>query len=99
MGLGAWWIQKTSGTQLRQEPETTRGLLPVVLENQVEDLEEEKATDPLAGRINILGRFLSFVLKLCLSNFEEPPVIANGAYNGFQYSVVFGVLRFCDRPD
>lgn len=41
----------------------TRGLVPVVLENQVKDLEEEKATDPLIGRVNILGRFLSFVLK------------------------------------
>lgn len=63
-------------SQDRSPRQRTRGLLPVLLENQVKDLEEEKATDPPAGRVNILGRFLSFVLKMyglvpCVSLISE----------------------------
>lgn len=56
-------MQKTGGMELKQD--LWSGLLPAVSENQMKDLErEEKDTDLHAGRVSILGRFLSFVLNL-----------------------------------
>lgn len=66
-------VQKTGGTQLRQEPsrENKRPAASCINKKQIKDLEEEeKDTALLAGRITILGRFLSFVLKLyCLVSY------------------------------
>lgn len=66
-------VQRTGGTQLRQEPwrENKRPAACCINKKQIKDLEEEeKDTALLAGRITILGRFLSFVLKLyCLVSY------------------------------
>lgn len=66
-------LQKTVGTRLRQKPsrENKRPAASCINKKQIKDLEEEeKDTALLAGRITILGRFLSFVLKLyCLVSY------------------------------
>lgn len=64
--------------------ETGSGLLPVVLENQIKDLEEEeKGTDLHAGRVCILGRFF-----LCFK------AAANEAD-----AVAFNILSSCGKAD
>lgn len=54
-GVWCWLDMKDLGKTGAQEP--TRGLLPVVSEMQVKNLEEEKAIGPLSGVVNISGRF------------------------------------------
>lgn len=58
--------------------------MPVVLENQIKDLEEEeKGTDLHAGRVCILGR-LFFCFKAAANEAD---------------AVAFNILLFCDRAD
>lgn len=54
-GLMLTGYERLLGKTGAQEP--TRGLLPVVSEMQVKNLEEEKAIGPLSGVVNISGRF------------------------------------------